>query len=597
MEAKAEQNHEEVTGKPKLVLTGHPELWPTNPESAIFAGPWCFINNPHGTFSDYQRYQLLDDIWSDKSEVARSLQYTNQLLDRLVPAMGAYFCKIFKLDRPNRFWLPNYVGWLGSWLGMAYDRYRTITSACGKVGSVDICVNHNLIIESSSHHHHLFDDHGYNLVLYSDIIHELSCMGALDFPYNSCLPTLDITRPPANSHSKSFVSRSLRWLKSFIDQRSLLYLSPGAGINTATAIAIQMQVDPALFFRRPKRRCQIHADPQVVVEPLDFEPQNNFEEVVRRLALKFLPLTSHSIDLIDPGPRVSIFPGTDYSYEEKSFATATVDSHGLWCSHQHGGGYGQLDAMPNEWLEFRYPDKVITWSSKQPYRLDEDKWVRLPSAHLSRLEQATCSSTDIVLFTNYEPIYPYRIQSSPSAFELLPGLEAQLQFVRKLDKDKQERLLLKPYPIDYGTGINERMLASIPRSTTKKLPLLMRDCSLIVISYLGTAILEAAQMNTPFIMFWPRDSFKMNPIFEELFTQFERLGICHFEPASAATWLNGIDDYAAWWAQEDVQEARRRYLELSCLASPSWTSAWIDQCRQMVSANTTRIGVHLPRNG
>ena len=98
---------------------------------------------------------------------------------------------------------------------------------------------------------------------------------------------------------------------------------------------------------------------------------------------------------------------------------------------------------------------------------------------------------------------------------------------------------------------------------------LMTKSKLIVLSYISTGFLEALLMNIPVIVFFNTNSMHLVEEYSTIFDQLAEVGIIQTSPEGASNFVNNIiDNPDIWWSSCQVQEAKKKFLEIN-IGEPS----------------------------
>ena len=91
---------------------------------------------------------------------------------------------------------------------------------------------------------------------------------------------------------------------------------------------------------------------------------------------------------------------------------------------------------------------------------------------------------------------------------------------------------------------------------------LIAQSRLVVHSYDSTGILENLSQNIPTLAFWQNGFDHLRESAKPYYQLLVDAGVVHFSPKSIAQKVNEIwDDVDSWWGQDDVQDARLKFIE------------------------------------
>ena len=106
---------------------------------------------------------------------------------------------------------------------------------------------------------------------------------------------------------------------------------------------------------------------------------------------------------------------------------------------------------------------------------------------------------------------------------------------------------------------------------------------IVVSTTCSTTILESLAFNIPTVAFFDRDSDRFNAHASKYFDMLAEVGILHYDPLSAANFINSVwDDVETWWHSEDVKKAKRSFVkEFAHLPNKS-TNMFFKQLKKIV---------------
>lgn len=150
--------------------------------------------------------------------------------------------------------------------------------------------------------------------------------------------------------------------------------------------------------------------------------------------------------------------------------------------------------------------------------------------------------------------------------DVIEGRRRHTVFVDSLAERVRDHLVLRTYPSSPacfdGTAWARK---HFPFTHFLRGDLLgaMKQCKLLVASYMGSVQTQALFMNTPTIWLWDPAELPMTEEAWGLLEQMREVGLCCSDPSAAARHIGLIwNDVDAWWNQPKVQAVRQRLLEL-----------------------------------
>jgi putative transferase (TIGR04331 family) len=159
-------------------------------------------------------------------------------------------------------------------------------------------------------------------------------------------------------------------------------------------------------------------------------------------------------------------------------------------------------------------------------------------------------------------------------------IQSGFDFLRALDSEVYNSVQCKPYLTDYGWGYEECLRrAGLPpttanwekRNAAELLPLVR----FVVVDHPGTSLLESLVINTPTILFWNPEHWRMRDEAKPFFDLLRSVNILHDSPLDAAGHCETIfEDPLKWWMSCPVQEVREAFIGTYALTSADCETEW-----------------------
>ncbi len=90
----------------------------------------------------------------------------------------------------------------------------------------------------------------------------------------------------------------------------------------------------------------------------------------------------------------------------------------------------------------------------------------------------------------------------------------------------------------------------------------LKRARIVVPTYNSTTILETLAFDIPTVAFFDPMAERYNLHASKFFEQLFDAKILHYDPLSAANFINSIwDDVETWWYSEDVKKAKRSFIK------------------------------------
>lgn len=571
-------------GNKILVLTGFDKFWPNKDHEAVFLGPWCFTFNKKYDYQDHESFYVVESPWSSNSDICKGSLYINELIDRLIPEVSIFLNKYFGTEFSESFWTISTICWMVNWLDLLYDRYMYLEQV-GKIFrgdeklKVKISANpYRYEIEDCGHLSKVCYTHEYNLCLFSQIIK------AANFDF------LSAEEIDTSFDKVQFQNDRRELLRSVLKQCCHFLFPTDVYFGEINGFTLK---DKLYLHLGRRKKYDLHGTNKKIFpkdkdflqnRTLEFDAQNNFERIVKKLFVKNLPTALlREIPALSKSEQVKYWVGHNiWKRQTNSFKIARiVENGGTWISFQHGGGYGQ-NFFPNlVKVEFATSGNFISWGWDHKYIYD-CKIFPLPSPYLSNLKVHSRRSDKIFYIGSLRPAYRHRLYSRSPGISQMPYIKNKVQFLKNLLPNIRDNLIYKPYANDYGINQRRDLSAILPESqlvtsSVKNAREYITECRLFVSDHLGTSYLESLAMNVPTVIFWSPEHFAIIDKAKTDLKELEEAGIYHKTPESAAEHVNKIyDDVDSWWESDTVRQVREKFTHKYARTSPHYLKEWLD---------------------
>ena len=239
--------------------------------------------------------------------------------------------------------------------------------------------------------------------------------------------------------------------------------------------------------------------------------------------------------------------------------------------HQHGGGYGIDRTHAFEEFETRVADRYYTWGWRrvEPHV----KPLGAPPPYVPPRQPQKRLLLSCVDF----PREVYRLHFHPMPGTIQTMHRETCKFLAALPD--RSKLLVRPYPHDYGWGFIGMMRKSAPDAEfdDHRIGPFVRyaESRLVIHNYLGTGYLETLALNIPTVCFYDPATYAFREAAQPFINKLEMAGILHRSGVTAARFVAGIlNNTATWWNQPDIQAARKDFIDHYANFSPNWKQQW-----------------------
>lgn len=298
--------------------------------------------------------------------------------------------------------------------------------------------------------------------------------------------------------------------------------------------------------------------------------ENNLEYVIKVMMFELLPvcylegfLSLNKLVKQKPWPQSPrfIFTSNNFDTDEvfKLWTATKVELGHKYFVGQHGNNYGTHRYMYPA-IEEATADKFLTWG-----------WTDGLAQHMPAFIFKTIGKKA----GNYNPggglllielHLSQRITTWDGTAEFADYFHDQQNFVRKLAFMPRRNLTIRLHEAYRYLSWNEEARwqkfdseSKINTGNTSIIKLISQS-RLVVHSYDSTGILETLSQNIPTLAFWQNGFEHLRESAKPYYQLLVDAGIIHFTATSASQKVNEIwDDVDGWWAQSNVQDARKQF--------------------------------------
>ncbi|MBH10182.1 MAG: hypothetical protein CMG74_07505 [Candidatus Marinimicrobia bacterium] len=255
------------------------------------------------------------------------------------------------------------------------------------------------------------------------------------------------------------------------------------------------------------------------------------------------------------------------------FMIANWDNKTKLLCHQHGGGYGIDLSCQGEKYDRSISDIFYTWGW-----IEDRKTHPLPSPPRIRKYNRKKSKKLLLTCVNY-PKYLYKLNYYHIGQNTLTLINNTINFVKIT---KHLNLEISYYHSDYNWDVRSRFEkedAIIPEKSLN-----YGDYSLYICNYLGTSWLETLAANLPTICFYDQDIIAFRKAVKPHIDLLKNMGVLHTSPESAAEKvLETYRNPSLWWANSEIQEARKEFVKKYALFDDKWLVHWRDEFSKVLN--------------
>jgi putative transferase (TIGR04331 family) len=583
-----------------LALTGYAEHWDRD-EVILVPGSWCLREDRRSYWEPLQ-FTRMANRWRQGDSLERGSAECAQTISWLLNRLTAFLNQTHQVNHDERYWNIVLGAWLVRYVHAFYDRYLTIQSCFSQYPDLH---THTLKVASyyTPTDGNDFEDlingsdaDGYNFQIFSQIIHALGLESRIS-------REIEVPIKPA-SESKLFHWRNrlkaiiFPWLSRFIPHRIIM---GSTGLTTRqTFQLVQTLGITDLPLPGPCQTPSVRGPIQASVrEALSSIPA--YDEFTLCLA-QSLPVNL-PISFLENYPVMLKLIQTQWLRRTPKIVLSRIDWHlnepfrvaaaewqergALLYVIQHGGGYGITRLSPFEKFEQSFADRWLSYG----WREEEagEKVLPLPQPRfnpsISKTTHLPKRKDILYIATTCHP-HPQRLENGHIGhFEEV--LSWRMRFIDALPESVRRHLVIKLHPLDWGWG--QAALLKTKYGTLsivekeKYLPDMLKDARIVVIEYLGTAMLDTLSHNMPTVLFWDPSIWEIRPNAQSYFNDFEKVGILITQPEKAAAHL--VSNYNSpdpWWTNPLLQKARRQFVDQHAWGNTHWARDWAKALRESI---------------
>jgi len=225
-------------------------------------------------------------------------------------------------------------------------------------------------------------------------------------------------------------------------------------------------------------------------------------------------------------------------------------------SGQHGGTFFITKSHFHQDHQKRISDNIVTWGYTE-----KNSYYKKLFNFLTRKEEIFFTKkNDNVLFIQYSiPRYSTILNSAHAGPQHSLYLNDQFLFLKKLNKNIIQNVIVRPYKWDFGWYNIERfknLYPDIKIDNNVNIYNSFNKSRIIVSSLNGTTFLESLNLNLPTIIFFDKNFDQINNKTLPYFNILKKAGIFFDSPELAAIQINKIfDKVDAWWNRNSTQFA------------------------------------------
>ena len=122
-----------------LVTTANQKYWKTD-EKILFLGEWCRIYSEKHFWSNLD-YEILASHWDQYEQFDSHREYLEGIYEKYLRVLALNLNNCHNEDRSLRYWRIVIGPWLGTFIGIIYDKYLYIKNGFSLYKSEDFLLD------------------------------------------------------------------------------------------------------------------------------------------------------------------------------------------------------------------------------------------------------------------------------------------------------------------------------------------------------------------------------------------------------------------------------------------------------------------------
>ena len=565
-----------------LVTTALEETWPED-RPILFLGEWCRRFSRRHRWSHLEA-EVLPYHWDDRERLYADYQYLVSLHERLLADLAQALNDIHQVDRSLRYWRILIGPWLGYFVQILFDRWKSIQAAAQYGEPLETIVidqaGTQTIPNDMSEFVQLLPRDDWNHCLYSDVLKSARC--GIGFNHLSVAPSDNIVQKtikiPLKAHFKKFLAAFLdRVSATLCMKKNFFFLS--TYLPKADVIRLCYRLGQFPQFWALPSIVRVESDLMRRTWKVPGPAGDEFAALARELIPRHIPtaylegyqaLLSRVAELPWPTRPRLIWSSNAHNANDvfKAWVADKSASGAVLVIGQHGGHYGTGLWSFTEEHDTAIGDGYLTWGWCDPKKPNV-----IPLGQLKRkrpLRIRVSNPSRLLLVSAAAPRYSYWMYSIPvAAAQWGQYLCEQINFAAALPRQVRDHLIVRLYPSDFGLDQRARWRERFPDIEIDDAHMginrQIRRSRLYVSTYNATTFLETFTMNVPTVIFWNPHHWELRDAAKPYFDRLADVGVFHSSPESAARHIAAIwEDVAGWWGQDRVQTAIGDFKKCYC---------------------------------
>lgn len=575
-----------------LATTSLNKFWNKQAKNGIFLGEWCKIYSKKKEYEQLN-FDTLKYIWSDLEELDNAFEFCDKLYPKLLSYISNILNKYHDTNHTNDYWDIILRPWLYQYIHVIYDKYRHIKLAKDTYKDIYTYTldenSYEFVSNCENFLSHVGKNDKYNLQIYSQIIKHLNINNTSKEYTKKTINTSIIYKSTKKERIRRYLTRNLN---KILNKKQVLIVNPCFKQNTNKRIAKLSLYSNFLFvFDQFYYDFNFELNGDIKERQKLFNMNNaasntEFETILYGTLLYNFPLLYlEGYELFNSYVKKLSIETPDIIYSANALRNKDIFNFYL-ASHrekliftygQHGGGYGIDKRNTPEEIERKLSDIYFTFGWKS------DKTKVLP---LSEYNSTSNGKSSIIYIMTEKPRYLFNFSYLGDSSKGLIYINNSLNFLKSLNQNIKQDLVIRPYMQKYGWNIKERLM-DIDKNFVldNKIDFYEQISSskLNIFDHLHTSYLESLSMNKPTIIVLPKTIYNFRDTTKKYFKTLEELKILFYDTEEAARFIDTIYlDIDKWWLSKDIQEFRKVFCSEFIRTSSTWDNEWINTFKNIL---------------
>ena len=580
-----------------LATTALTEFW-NKDEPILFLGGWCLKYSERQAWESLT-YQVLEYPWDNQKKLSAAIKYCEDIYESVLDTLAQYMNSLLKVEYSKRYWRIILGPWLLYYIHILYDRYINLCIAFEKFPDLTTTTLDRECYLTPTDFFDFYrrsSDDLYNLQVFTQL---LEIMGHT-FPSKPFSVPADTkkrydSRRRLKIFLKKMYSMFLRSLKS--SPSVLLY---DLHFKQIDVWRLCMKTGFKVWPMTSEGKYQTDVEQLHVNEELrrgfndlsSYTEPDPFQKIIfRTLSVNFPTCYLEGYKKMHESANrfiqgnvkclVSSFGWTSNEHF-KFYAAGASEKGAVLCSVQHGGASGVNKYTAGDVHMMDSSDFYYTWGWTDS---NFPQAVPMAAPNVQRLRNC---DNGVFPYHNDMPalfvgtIFPRYLQYfryCPTSNKMVKYIDWQIRFLKALPDNVRTRFIIRLSPHDFEWSNKSRLLDHVSglEFDDHKLPYQeqVKKSKLVVVDNCQTTFLEAMLLNHPVILFYDPDLWSVSSDALSHINLLRQAGILYYRPEDASEKVSEIfENTIVWWNSENVQAAKKQYIEHFAIGSNDWLGAW-----------------------